>query len=98
MRTRHRARGAGSEREQQKKTDATRHTPSLQQCRLKQGRKGRNNTKKKVTVQKAAETGKQGALSGAIFVCCSDSPQIKEDRSVRVKRRRDVGGGGHKTG
>ena len=51
--------------------------------------KGRNNTKKKVTVQKAAETGKQGALSGAIFVCCSDSPQIKEDRSVRVKRRRD---------
>lgn len=44
-------------------------------------------------MQKAAETGKQGALSGAIFVCCSDSPQIKEDRSVRVKRRRNGGGG-----
>lgn len=81
-----RARGAGGRR-RAAETDATRHAPSLQRCRLKsRGTKRGNSTRRKVTAQKEEETRKQDALSGVVSVRCLDSLRIGGD-SARVRVR-----------
>ena len=72
--------------------DATRHKVSLQQCRYKQRNEKRKQHRNKLT----DETRKQDALSGAIFIRCLDSLQIRGDKSVMEGeiRERERGGGG----